>query len=97
GVKRGESRERLQAGWFRQHGPPSAPTTGARTRPAADCRWRRAADAGSPIHPLGGSRLDLLEVPPGASPSVRADQAAAGCATAHGELGSLSLCPCFAG
>jgi hypothetical protein len=35
----------------RQPGPPRAPTTDARTRQAAGCRWRRGADAGSTCPP----------------------------------------------
>ena len=49
---------------LRQPGPPSVPTTGARTRQAADGRWRRGADAGStnpgrahpPARPLADPR-----------------------------------------
>ncbi len=41
----------MTAGHVRQPGPPSAPTTGARTRPGAGGRWRRGADAGSTSPP----------------------------------------------
>src|SRR5215510_2800187 len=57
----------MTAGRVRQPGPPSAPTTGARTRLAAVGRWRRGAAAGStnpptrrwPARPARGSARGL--------------------------------------
>ncbi len=47
-------------GWgLRQPGPPSAPTTGARTRPAADCRWRCGC-AGGRVHGAEVRKISLL-------------------------------------
>src|SRR6266700_1440418 len=40
-----------EADHVRRPGPPPAPTSGARTRPAAGCRWRRGAGAGSTSPP----------------------------------------------